>query len=105
MVPGPEGLLEVSEKVTDLTKVVAQSLAEEVGSYWFLMAVSSLQSANMQLDVAVELLTETKTSLTDYRATGLASAQSSAIDVCEEMNVEAVLKVKIQESTENHFNQ
>lgn len=40
-----------------------------------------LQSAAMQLDVAVDLLTKAKTSLTIYIETGFASAQASAKDV------------------------
>lgn len=53
--------------------------------------------------MAVGLLTKTKTSLTNYRGTGFASAQASAEDVCEEMNVEAVLKEKRLRSTKKHF--
>ncbi|XP_034544579.1 zinc finger MYM-type protein 1-like [Notolabrus celidotus] len=113
-----EALLEVREKVTDpLTKVEAQSLAEEVGSYRFLICTvvwydilhhvnhvsKLLQSPKMQLDVAVDLLTKAKTSLTNYRGTGFASAQASAKDMCEEMNVEAVLKQKRLRNTKKHF--
>ena len=57
----------------------------------------------MQLDVAVDLLTKAKPSLTNYRRTGFASAQASAKDMCEEMNVEAVLKEKRLRSTKKHF--
>ncbi|KAJ8385496.1 hypothetical protein AAFF_G00185920 [Aldrovandia affinis] len=102
-------LLEVRDKATDaVIKIEAQSLAEEVGSYHFLICtvvwydiltkiqhVSKLmQSASMQLDVAVDLLKKTEASLVSYRGTGFASAQTSAKDICEEMNVEAVLKQK-----------
>lgn len=81
-----EALLEVRDKATDaLTKVEAQALAEEVGSYRFhICAVvwydilnqvnhvsKLLQSATMQLDVAVDRLMEANTSLTRYRDTGL----------------------------------
>ena len=112
-----EALLEVREKVTDpLTKVEAQSLAEEVGSYRFLICTvvwydilnqvnhvsKLLQSATMQLDVAVDLI-KAKTSLTSYRDNGFAAAQASAKDMCAEMNVEAVLKEKRLRSTKKHF--
>ncbi|XP_034078797.1 uncharacterized protein LOC117550471 [Gymnodraco acuticeps] len=113
-----EALLEVRDKVTDpLTKVEAQSLAEEVGSYRFLICTvvwydilhhvnhvsKLLQSATMQLDVAVDLLTKANMSLTSYRDTGFAAAQATAKDMCEEMNVEAVLKEKRMRSTKKHF--
>lgn len=113
-----EALLEVRNKVTDpLTKVEAQSLAEEIGSYRFLNCTvvwydilnivnhvsKLLQSATMQLDVAVDLLAKATTSLTAYRETGFASAQAIAKDICEEMNVEAVLKEKRLRSTKKHF--
>ncbi|XP_066963500.1 uncharacterized protein [Macrobrachium rosenbergii] len=55
----------------------------------------------MQLDVAVDLLTKASTSLTNYRRTGF--AQASTKDMCEEMNVEAVLKEKILRSTKKPF--
>ena len=108
-----EALLEVREKVTDpLTKVEAQSLAEEVGSYRFLICTvvwydilnqvnhvsKLLQSATMQLDVAVDLLMKAKTSLSNF-----AAAQASAKDMCHEMNVEAMLKEKRLRSTKRHF--
>ncbi|XP_076044803.1 uncharacterized protein LOC143027403 [Oratosquilla oratoria] len=57
----------------------------------------------MQLDVTVDLLTKAKTSLTNYRRIGFTSAQVSAKDMCEEMNVEAVLKEKRLRSTKRHF--
>ncbi|XP_076062381.1 uncharacterized protein LOC143037722 [Oratosquilla oratoria] len=112
-----EALLKIREVVDPLTKVEAQSLAEEVGSYRFLICTvvwydilhhvnhvsKLLQSPKMQFDVAVDLLTKAKTSLTNYRRTGFASAQASAKDMCEEMNVEAVLKEKILRSTKKQF--
>ncbi|KAJ3608887.1 hypothetical protein NHX12_023416 [Muraenolepis orangiensis] len=109
-----EALLEVRDKVTDpLTKVEAQSLAEEVWSYRFLICTvvwydilhhvnhvsKLLQSATMQLEVAVDLLTKANMSLTSYRDTGFAAAQATAKDMSEEINVEAVLNVKRQRST------
>ncbi len=48
----------------------------------------------MQLDVVVDLLDKTKSTLTNYRDAGFAAAQSSAKELSETMNVEAVLKEK-----------
>lgn len=111
-----ETLLEVRDKTTDaLTKVEAQALAEEVGSYCFQICTvvwhdilsqvnhvsKLLQSATMQLDVVP--LMKAKASLTTYRDTGFAAAQAIAKDICEEMNVEAVLKEKRLRSTRKHF--
>lgn len=81
-----------------LTKIEAQSLAEEVGSCRFLVCTvvwydfiyhvnnvsELLQSSQMQLYVAVDLLTKAKTLLTNYRGIGFASAQASAKDMCKE---------------------
>ena len=67
-----------------LSEVEAQALAEEVGSYCFHICTvvwydvlnqvnhlsKFLQSATMQLDVAVDRLMKAKTSLTTYRDTG-----------------------------------
>ncbi|XP_076046741.1 zinc finger MYM-type protein 1-like [Oratosquilla oratoria] len=111
-----EALLKVREVSDPLTKVETQSLAEEVGSYRFIICTviwydilhivnhvsKLLQSTKMQLDVAVDLLTKAKTSLTNYRI-GFTSAQVSAKDMCEKMNVEAVLKEKRLRSTKRHF--
>ena len=112
-----EALLKIRGVTDPLTKVEAQSLAEEVGSYRFIICTvvwydilhhvnhvsKLLQFPKMQLDVAVDLLTKAKTSLTNYRRTSFASAQASAKDMCEEMNVEAVLKEKRLRSTKKHF--
>jgi len=49
---------------------------------------------SIQLDVALNLLRTTKASLVSYRSSGFASAQVFARDLCEEMNVETVLKEK-----------
>lgn len=57
----------------------------------------------MQLDRAVDLLGKTKTFLTQYQANGFASAQASAREMCEDMNVEAVLKEKSLRSTRKQF--
>uniref|UniRef100_UPI00359004C9 zinc finger MYM-type protein 1-like n=1 Tax=Myxine glutinosa TaxID=7769 RepID=UPI00359004C9 len=113
-----DALLEVREKATDaITKIEAQSLAEEVGSFRFqictvvwhdvlskINTVSKLlQSSTMQLDVAVNLLESTKSHLLSYRNDGFAAAQASAKDACEEMHVETVLKEKRLRSTKTHF--
>lgn len=90
-----------------------QGLTEEVGSYRFLICTvvqydilhhlihvsKLLQCPKMQLDVAVDLLTKAKTSLTNYRGTGFVSAQAAANVLCEEMNVEDVLREKRPRST------
>ncbi|XP_068115082.1 zinc finger MYM-type protein 1-like [Hyperolius riggenbachi] len=113
-----EALLQVRETSSDPgVQAEAQSLAEEVGSFRFLICtvvwydilqkiqiVSKLmQSESMQLDVAVDLLKKTEASLLDYRGTGFVSAQISAKDICEEMNVEPVLKQKRLRKTKLHF--
>lgn len=91
-------------------------MAEEVGLYRFHIcsvvwydilnqvnyASKLLQSATMQLDVAIDLM-KVKTSLRRYRDNGFAAAQASAKDICDEMNVEAVLKEKRLRSTKKHF--
>lgn len=53
-----------------------------------------LHSETMQMDVAVDLLKKTEASLVGYRDSGFASAQVSAKEMCDKMNVEAVLKQK-----------
>ena len=113
-----EALLDVRDKATDpVIKIEVQSLAEEVGSYRFsictvvwhdiltkIQHVSKLlQSETMQMDVAVDLLRKTEASLVSYRDTGFASAQVSAKEMCEEMNVEAVLKQKRLRTTKRQF--
>ena len=113
-----EPLLDVRDKATDpVIKIEAQSLAEEVGSYRFsictviwhdiltkIQHVSKLlQSETMQMDVAVDLLRKTEASLVSYRDTGFASAQVSAKEMCEEMDVEAVLKQKRLRTTKRQF--
>ncbi|XP_039469422.1 uncharacterized protein LOC120440633 [Oreochromis aureus] len=56
-----------------------------------------------KLDVAVDLLKKTKDSLTSYRNTGFSDAQTTAKEMCEEMNVEAELKQKRLRTTKRHF--
>ncbi len=62
-----------------------------------------MQSLSMQLDMAVDLLGKTKTFLTQYRGNGFASAQALAREMCEDMNVEAVLKEKRLRLTRKQF--
>lgn len=113
-----EALLEVRDKATDGNiRIEAQSLAEEVGSYHFsvcsvvwydilakIQHVSKLmQSSEMQLDVAVDLLGKTQRFLADYRVTGFAAAQATAKEICDGMNVAATLKQKRLRSTKRQF--
>ncbi|RXN38610.1 zinc finger MYM-type 1-like protein [Labeo rohita] len=104
-----EALTEVRDNTKDpAIKAEAQSLSEQVGSYrfsictvvWYdvlsaIQHVSKLmQSSNMHVDLAVNLLKKTEQGLQSYRASGFVTAQMAAKDICEEMNVEAVLKQK-----------
>ncbi|XP_064087271.1 RANBP2-like and GRIP domain-containing protein 5/6 [Macrobrachium nipponense] len=104
-----DALLEVRGSTADpAIKIEAQALAEEVGSYRFSICTvvwydilkkvqtvnKLLQSQCMQLDVAVDFLKKAETSIVSYRDTGFADAQTSAKEICEEMNVEAALKQK-----------
>lgn len=57
----------------------------------------------MQLDVAVNLVQKNKAELISYRKTGFCDAQTSAKEICEQMNTEAVLKDKQLRSTKRHF--
>ncbi|XP_025760119.1 zinc finger MYM-type protein 1-like [Oreochromis niloticus] len=113
-----EALIEVRDHTKDsVIKIEAQSLSEEVGSYRFSICtvvwydilnqihqVSKLmQSPNMHVDVAVNLLKNTERVLHNYRATGFSAAQMSAKDMCEDMNIEAVLQQKRLRSTKRHF--
>ncbi|XP_048870698.1 zinc finger MYM-type protein 1-like isoform X7 [Brienomyrus brachyistius] len=110
-----EALLEVRSQTKDpVMKVEAQFLAEEVGSFRFLLCTviwydilneiqhvsKVLQSETMQVSVAVNLLNQAEVALQSYRATGFVAAQSSAKDLCEEMNVEEVLTQKGLRSTD-----
>lgn len=113
-----EALLEVKEMSADpALQIEAQSLAEEFGSFGFSVCtlvwydilnrienVSKLmQSVSIRLHMAVDLLGKTKTFLTDYRGNGFASAQALAREMCEEMNVDAVLQEKRLRSTRRQF--
>ncbi|KAJ3614350.1 hypothetical protein NHX12_017924 [Muraenolepis orangiensis] len=113
-----DALLEARQSLSEpIAKVEAQALAEEVGSYRFLICCivwndilttgnqvnKLLLSASMQLDVAIDLIATAKTSLTQYRASGFAAAQTTAKDLCEEMNIEAVLVQKRLRNTKRQF--
>lgn len=113
-----EALIEVRDHTKDpAIKAEAQSLSEEVGSYrfsictvvWYDMlsaiqhASKLMQSPNMHVDLAVSLLKKTERDLQSYRATGFVTAQMAAKEICEDMNVEAVLKQKRLRSTKRHF--
>ncbi|XP_076049669.1 uncharacterized protein LOC143030406 [Oratosquilla oratoria] len=113
-----DALIEVRDPTKDSTiKVEAQSLAEEVGSYclaicsvvWYdllcqIQHVSKqMQSPSVQADVATNLLKKTERALCDHRATGFVAAQMAAKDICEQVNVEAVIKHERLRSTKRHF--
>lgn len=106
------------DKATDaVLKIEAQSLAEEVGLYRFSICTvvwydiltkikhvsKVLQSESMQLDFAVDLLKKTEAALVSYKGTGFASAQTSAREICEEMNVQVVLQQKRLRTTKRQF--
>jgi len=57
----------------------------------------------MQLDVASNLITSTKAALSQYMASGFAAAQATAKELCEEINLEAVLKQRILLNTTKQF--
>lgn len=113
-----DALLEVRQTVNDpAAKVEAQALAEEVASYRFLICSvvwfdilttinqvnKLLQSSSMQLDIAVKLIESAKTSLSVYRQSGFADAQSTAKEVCETLNIEPELREKRLRSTKRQF--
>ncbi|XP_064082976.1 uncharacterized protein LOC135198989 [Macrobrachium nipponense] len=113
-----DALLEVRASTADpAIKIEAQALAEEVESYRFSICTvvwydirrkvqtvnKLLQSQCMHLDVAVDILKKAETSLVSYRNTRFADAQTSAKEICEEMNVEAALKQKRLRTTKRQF--
>ncbi|XP_076059509.1 uncharacterized protein LOC143036146 [Oratosquilla oratoria] len=101
----------------EVVRFQAAKVKEEVGSYRFSICTvvwynilrkvhtvnKLLQSQCMHLDVAVNILEKAETSLVSYRDTGFADAQTSAKEVCEEMNVEAALKQKRLRTTKRQF--
>ena len=111
-------LLKMRETTADpVVRVEAQSLAEEIGSYRFYICTAIwydilnqiqhvsklLQSPSMQLDAAVDLLKKTRDSMACYRTTGLSDAQTTAKEMCEEMNVDTVLKQQRLRTSKKHF--
>lgn len=106
-----EALLGVRNNATDsIARTETQALAEEVGFYciqiytvvWYdiLHAVNHvsklLWSPTVHFNVAVNLLTKRKDSLISYINIGFVAAQVVSRDICEEKNVEAVLKEKTE---------
>ncbi|CAM4635381.1 unnamed protein product [Leuciscus chuanchicus] len=57
----------------------------------------------MQLDIAVRLIDNAKTSLSRYRHSGFAEAVSTAKELCEAMNIEPELKEKRLRNTKRQF--
>jgi len=113
-----DALIEVRDHTKDsVIKVEAQSLSEEVGSYRFAICSvvwydllckiqhvsKQMQSPSMHVDVAVNLLKKTERGIQNYRATGFVAAQMAATDICEQMNLESVLKQKRLRSTKRYF--
>lgn len=103
-------------KATDpVVAVEANSLAEEIGSFRFQICCvvwcdilskikttsKLLQSTNMQLDVAVNLVKKNKGELISYRKTGFCDAQTSAKEICDRMKTE--VEEKRLSSTKRHF--
>ena len=94
--------------------ILAQSLAEEIRfsictAIWYdtlnqIQHVSKLlQLPSMQPNVAIDLLKKTRDSMAFYRTTGFSDAQTTAKEMCEEMNVETVLKQQQLRTTKKHF--
>ncbi|KAL6470600.1 hypothetical protein MHYP_G00217190 [Metynnis hypsauchen] len=113
-----EALLEARQAVTEpVARSEAQGLAEEVGSFRFLictvvwaevLSVTSqvnkvLQSSSMQLDIAARLIETAKASLTKYRQSGFSEAIETAKELCEALNIEPELKQKRLRSTKRQF--
>ncbi|XDV34378.1 hypothetical protein PO909_004542 [Leuciscus waleckii] len=111
-------LIEARQTVNDsVAKIEAQALAEEVASFRFLICSvvwceiltttnqvnKLLQTSSMQLDIAVRLIDNAKTSLSRYRHSGFAEAVSTAKELCEAMNIEPELKEKRLRNTKRQF--
>lgn len=107
-----EALIKVREQTKDpVMRTEDQSLSEEVGSYGFSICIvvwydilrqiqhvsKLMKSPGMHVDAAVSLLRQMERGLSNYRATGFVTAQTSTKDICEDMNVEAVLQQKTAE--------
>lgn len=113
-----EALLEARQAVTDpVARSEAQSLAEEVGSFRFLictivwvevLSITSqvnklLQSSSMQLDIAARLIETAKATHTKYRQSRFSEAIETAKELCEALNIEPELKQKRLRSTKRQF--
>ena len=57
----------------------------------------------MQLDIAVGLIDSAKSNLTKYRQSGFDEAVSTAMELCEALNIEPELKQKRLRSTKRQF--
>ena len=105
-----EALFAVADESWDpMVKAEAESLSNfEVGNFEFILAMiiwynilfavntvsKSLQSADMQLDVAIQQIKGLVTYLTKYRDTGFPSAVITAKEIASAMDVEQVFKQK-----------
>uniref|UniRef100_A0A667XPW6 TTF-type domain-containing protein n=1 Tax=Myripristis murdjan TaxID=586833 RepID=A0A667XPW6_9TELE len=113
-----EALLEARQTVTEpVARSEAQSLAEEVGSFRFIICTivwaevlsvtnqvnKLLQSSSVQLDIAASLIETAKASLTKYRQSGFSEAIATATELCETLNIEPELKKKRLRSTKKQF--
>jgi len=103
-----EALFAVADESWDpMVKAEAESLSNfEVGNFEFILAMiiwynilfavntvsKSLQSGNMQLDVAVQQIKGLVTYLTKYRDTGFHSVMITAKEIASTMDVEQVFK-------------
>ncbi|XP_025093775.1 uncharacterized protein LOC112563723 [Pomacea canaliculata] len=114
-----EALFTVADESRDpMVKTEAESLANfEVGNFEFILATiiwydilfavntvsKSLQSADMQLDVAIQQIKGLVTYLTKYRDTGFHSAMITAKEIASEMDVEQVFKQKRNRRKKRQF--
>ncbi|XP_059169366.1 zinc finger MYM-type protein 1-like [Physella acuta] len=114
-----EALFTVSDESKDpMVKAEAESLANfEVGNFEFILAViiwydilfavntvsKSLQSADMQLDVAIQQIKGLVTYLTNYRENGFNSAMITAKEIAKAMDVDQVFKQKRSRKRKRQF--
>lgn len=102
-----EALFDVAEETKDpMVKAEAESLANEVGNFEFILATiiwydilfavntvsKLLQSSDMQLDVAIHQIKGLITYLTKYRDTGFHSSMITAKEIASEMGVDQAFK-------------
>uniref|UniRef100_A0A3Q1FCV8 TTF-type domain-containing protein n=1 Tax=Acanthochromis polyacanthus TaxID=80966 RepID=A0A3Q1FCV8_9TELE len=108
-----DALVNIWKKANNnIVEIEAHSLAEEIGSFrfqiccvvWYDILVMTntvsklLQSVNMQLDVALNLIQTTKDNLISYRTHGFLDAQATAKEICEQMNTETGSDEPIQDA-------